>query len=759
MAACEGIARILRMIVRQDSPAVVLDALCQHAAEDAGEHLIFFLVDGERWTVIAKGRLVPEAALAAIDPATLSQALFDAGGSEAGEGALCALDGGWARYLCSGAGELLGMAVGVASAPYPPQGPRAGLIETACHLATLAIEQGNLLAELTFQNSLDAISRLGQRSNYREQSMHRITQMIARQCGVSEILNALCRHAGEGSEDQQLAFFLTDGERWTAAAKGELTQRSESALARFDPARLSEQLLQRDACAADHPAFPFDGGWACHLYSGAGELLGMLVGLEEIPALAHGLAAMDIESICRLATLALEQHNLVEELAFQAEHDPLTGLYNRLHYERALGWMLQEGRRKGRRPALLYINLDRFRMVNDVLGHATGDRLLRQIGRRFESALRAGDLLARVGGDEFAILIADAQEMEDAGAVGGRLLSSLKEPFSTDGHQLFIGAGIGISWASRASTLESLEREAYLALRHAKLGGASRLAYFHSSMAATPPERLEIEKRLHFALPQKEMLVYYQPQVDTLTGRVTGAEALMRWRPAGLGVVSPSAFVPILEETGLIGEFGRWILAEACRQGREWMDQTGLRLRMGVNVAAAQLALPGFVQDVQQALMETGFPPELLELELTESAFVGDFAAAARTFRNLQSSAGVTFALDDFGTGQSSLSYLHRLPFQRLKIDQSFIRRIMDGQEPEPLLESILRMAQGLGMSAIAEGVETPHQLQVLRSLRCPEAQGYLFAQPMTAGEFREYCDASPSADGALQVCSQEGHF
>src|ERR1035438_2741844 len=332
------------------------------------------------------------------------------------------------------------------------------------------------------------------------------------------------------------------------------------------------------------------------------------------------------------------------------------------------------------------------------------------------------------------------------GAKALSLLRSLAEPFSVDGHELFIGASIGIAWAAPESTPESLERQAQLALSRAKQAGKARLVYFHSSMAATPPERLEMEKRLRFALARKEMLVYYQPQVDVFTGRVTGAEALLRWRPEGLGIVSPAAFVPILEETGQIVDFGRWVLGEACRQGREWIDKTGLRLRIGVNVSASQLALPGFVQDVQQPLLETGFPPELLELELTESAFVGDFAAASRTFRNLRTSAGVNFAVDDFGTGQSSLSYLHQLPFQRLKIDQSFIRGIGDGQEPEPLLETILRMAEGLGMSAIAEGVETPHQLKLLQRLRCPEAQGFLFAPPLPPRDFVEFCGKSSSA-------------
>ena len=743
-----SLRQIVRMVVHQNDPAEVLEALCRLlGGDDKNQPIAFFLMDDDRWTIAAKGRLVPrtEAALNRIDPAQLSQALFQAGAS-APERSARPFEAGWARHLFSGLGELLGIVVGLAEGPLLPFGPHASRIESACHLATLAIEQRNLLAELASQTGRDAVARLSRNSDYGELSMQRVTQMIARQCAPREILEALCQHAGEAREEQQVAFFLNDGEEWALAAKGDLTAKAEAALASIDPARLSEALFQPSACIADRTEFPFDHGWARHLFSGTGELLGMLVGLADGPILPSGSLAVRVESICRLATLALEQRNLVEELAFKAEHDSLTGLYNRAYYERMLSSTLQEGRRTGRRAALLYINLDRFRLVNDVLGHATGDRLLDRIGRRFRSGLRAEDALARVGGDEFAVLVANAPAIEDAGAVAGHLLRSLAEPFSVDGHELFIGASIGIGWAAPESTPESLERQAQLALSRAKQAGKARLVYFHSSMAATPPERLEMEKRLRFALARKEMLVYYQPQVDVFTGRVTGAEALLRWRPEGLGIVSPAAFVPILEETGQIVDFGRWVLGEACRQGREWIDKTGLRLRIGVNVSASQLALPGFVQDVQQPLLETGFPPELLELELTESAFVGDFAAASRTFRNLRTSTGVNFAVDDFGTGQSSLSYLHQLPFQRLKIDQSFIRRIGDGQEPEPLLETILRMAEGLGMSAIAEGVETPHQLKLLQRLRCPEAQGFLFAPPLPPRDFVEFCGKSSSA-------------
>jgi diguanylate cyclase (GGDEF)-like protein len=726
---------VLQMLVQQRPPSDVLDAICRQLEDEEAQPTAVYLLDGGDWVLAAKGRTFPTDLLAGIDAMDLSLHLLTVGGSAE---SACAFDGGWARHIYSGAGELLGLLV-AAGGMALPRGSYAAHIDSACHLATLAVEQRNLIAEAAFRNDRGAAPAMNAAASYRELSMQRITEMMGLQCGISEILDALCRHPGSAREDQQVAFYLINGETWTLAAQGDLTPVNEAALNQFDPADTAEELMRRDAGAAEPRALPIGAGWGRLLYSGASELLGMLIGFAGASGCPRGDLALGIESACRLATLALDQRNLVDERAFKAEHDSLTGLYNRVHCERALGLMLDEATRKHCRPAMIYINLDRFRMVNDVLGHAIGDQLLQRIAQRLQSGIRGADLLVRLGGDEFAVLVADARAIEDSGAIGRRLLQCFKQPFWVSGHELFMRASIGIGWASPESTTASLEHEAYLAMRHAKKNGTSRLAHYDASMAAAPPQSLEIEKRLHFALEREEIAVYYQPQLDCATGLIQGVEALIRWRPDGLGVVSPPAFIPILEETGMIAEFGRYVLFEACRQGKQWIDETGLRLRLAVNVAAAQLASPGFVQEVQEALLETGFPAELLELELTESAFVANFEAAARTFRELRAGAGVSFALDDFGTGQSSLSYLHRMPFQRLKIDQSFVRSIKDGEEPDALLGSILRMAEGLGMSAIAEGVETAHQFEVLRRLRCPEAQGYLFAPPLEAQEFLEY--------------------
>jgi len=387
---------------------------------------------------------------------------------------------------------------------------------------------------------------------------------------------------------------------------------------------------------------------------------------------------------------------------------------------------------------LLYINLDRFRLINDVIGLATGNRLLEQVGIRLQKCLRTGPMLARMGSDEFAVLIPAITGPVDAGAVAARLLESLSTSFSIDGHQLFINASIGIACSVLDSTPESLERQAYLALYEAKRAGKARAVHFHSSMAAVSPERLEMEKRLRFALARNEFVVYYQPQIDLSTGRASGAEALLRWRPEGLGLVSPAAFIPILEETGLIVEVGRWVLRESCLQGKRWLDE-GLRLQIGVNVSAIQLVHSDFIRHVEEALAETGYPPELLELELTESLFVGEFAPACRILTKLQTM-GIKLALDDFGTGQSSLSYLHRLPFHRLKIDQSFIRPIRDEDDCPPIVRNIIQMAAGLGMGAIAEGVETAHQAELLRHESVGEVQGFLYSQARPPVEAADFC-------------------
>jgi len=543
--------------------------------------------------------------------------------------------------------------------------------------------------------------------------------MIARHCDLREILETLCSQAGEKPEQRQFAFFLLAGEHWQLAASGDLTAPSIAILSRIVAEDVSRILF-------DSGHASFDGFDARQLSSGIGEVLGLFVCLN--PTVSCYSTA---DAVCRLAELAIEQHNLLAEMRWKADHDAVTGLLTRTAFERLLTEGLSASANREAFAALLCINLDRFHLINGVLGHSFGSRVLKCVGMRFQSCLKSGALLARLGGDEFAVLTTEA----DAMAVADELGAALARPFEIDEHQIFIGASIGIGFFRPGSSPELLQREAYIALYHAKRSGKGRWLKFKPSMAATPPERLEMEQCLRSALAKNEMELHYQPQIDLVTGALCGAEALLRWNTQGLGRISPSAFIPILEETGLIVEIGLWVLRQACKQGIEWHRETGEWLRMAVNVSTVQLRDPGFSQSVQRVLAETGFPHQFLELELTESIFVGDFERVRRVFTSLQS-AGVQIAIDDFGTGQASLSYLQNLPFQRLKIDRSFIATIAAGQRCPPLVENIIQMAASLGMKSVAEGIERLSQWEVLRNAGCNEGQGYFFGHPMLPDQF-----------------------
>ena len=560
----------------------------------------------------------------------------------------------------------------------------------------------------------------------------RILEMIVRQCEPREVLNCLCAHLAETEQECQVAFFTLDADRWVLAAQGRLTEQSSEALRLVMPEAVSRQLLLQNPSGSG--GSELTDGWGCHIYSGIGEQLGLLLWLASGPFRPWGKAAARVEAVCRLAALCIEQRNLREELIWQGQHDSVTGLYTRTFFERMLAARLQQ---PGESASLLHINLDRFRLVNDVLGHALGNRILKIVGRRFSDRLDGEGLLARAGGDEFVVLLGGASR-EHSAQIADQLLLSLEDPVSVDEHHVFISASIGISCGGPDTLPQTLQSDAYVALYHAKQEGKSRCVRFDASMAVTPPERLEMEKCLRAALGRNEMLLYYQPQLDLVSGLVRGAEALLRWNPGGLGIIAPGAFIPILEETGLIIEFGRWVLREACLHGRRCLDARNLPLRIGVNVSALQLRDPGFVADVRAALADSGFPAEGLELELTESIFIGGYQQARQVIEELQAM-GVLFALDDFGTGQSSLSYLQELPFQRLKIDQSFVQSIGSGERCPPVIANIVRMAKSLGMATIAEGLDRGHHAEVLSSIGCEEGQGYVLSYPLPGEEFLRF--------------------
>jgi diguanylate cyclase (GGDEF)-like protein len=568
-----------------------------------------------------------------------------------------------------------------------------------------------------------------------ERQLQNIADLIGRQEAIETVLEALCIWAGPAPWPAQLAFYLLSEGGWRLAAQGDLNVSAADRLEGVRPARISDALSRWTTALPPSKGLPLPDGWARHLFSEMGELVGLLIHFADGPMEPCGAFAARLESVCRLAVLAVEQRNLLQELRYKADHDELTGLHNRSYYERALDWALREASYTGARIALLHAGLDRFRLVNDVLGHATGNELLRETGRRFQAQLPPQHILARIGGDEFAVILPAGSGFEEAEQVARRLLESLSTPVELDGHEVFVSASIGLACAAPPVRKAELEREAYVALYHAKHNGKARAVRYLPSMSSTPPERLELEKCLRFAIERHELRLFYQPQVELATGRMQGAEVLLRWQPEGAGIVVPGVFIPILEETGQVVEVGRWVLREACRQGREWLDREGREIRLGVNVSAIQFGQGDLLSDVETALADSGFPPHLLELELTESVLVSEFDKVVATLRAIHAR-GVNVALDDFGTGQSSLSYLQRLPFQRLKIDQSFVRPIREGEDLPPLAEGIIRLAGSLGMTTVAEGIETGWQAWLLRAGGCQEGQGYLFARPIPPDEF-----------------------
>lgn len=417
-----------------------------------------------------------------------------------------------------------------------------------------------------------------------------------------------------------------------------------------------------------------------------------------------------------------------------AQHDPLTELPNRsLFYDR-LERVIAESERNPVKAAVLLFDLDRFKHVNDTLGHDAGDRILREAAARLKQCLRPCDTLARMGGDEFIVLLSEIDDPSRAVRVAERLLAALTTPFVIDDRELFVNATAGISvFPSDGRDAATLLRHADTAMHRAKEQGRGSCRLFAEAMNVAAFERLILENSLRRGLERGEFLLYYQPQVSMQTGDITGAEALIRWQHPEMGMVSPDRFIPLAEETGFIVEIGAWVVQEAARQAAAW-HAGGYLLRVAINLSAVQFRRCGLAATVDAALKEAGVDSTLIELELTESAFFDTGEEAAQTMQSLKS-LGVTLAVDDFGTGYSSLSYLRRLPLDVLKIDRVFVRNLPEDSKDEAVVRALLDLAHALDMRVVAEGVETQAQWDRLRILGCDSAQGYLFCRPMPAEE------------------------
>ena len=474
------------------------------------------------------------------------------------------------------------------------------------------------------------------------------------------------------------------------------------------------------------------GGWSVPIFSASGSILGVFSIQYRTPRRATEAELDFLAKASRLAAIAIEQRQLTDQLAHQAQHDALTGLPNRVLFEERLQQALDQARRNGSVVAVLFVDLDRFKQINDTLGHSVGDALLQKVGQRLKSCVRKSDTLARMGGDEFTLLLTDLKDQHYAVRVSQKLLDALKAPFVVDGYELFVTASIGISLYPRdGRDAATLQRNADSAMYRAKNQGKNNFQLFLPEISATALESLELENALRKALENDELQIHYQPQVDQ-QGKLAALEALLVWNHPKLGLISPSQFIPLAEESGLIYPIGAWVLQQACRQNAAWLRAGHRAVKVAVNVSAMQFTRSGLVDSVAQVVAQTGLDPSLLELELTESVVMRDVHESARQMDRLRA-LGVSLSIDDFGTGYSSLSYLRRFPIDTLKIDQSFLRDIDSEPSTMPLVKAIVTLAHSLHLCVVAEGVENQRQLEALRLVDCDRFQGYLLGEPLPA--------------------------
>ncbi len=422
-----------------------------------------------------------------------------------------------------------------------------------------------------------------------------------------------------------------------------------------------------------------------------------------------------------------------ERMRYLAHFDELTGLANRSLFNERLREARERVRSGGRSLALLHINLDRFKLLNESLGHEIADQLLRHIARRLSNAMPEADTIARLSGDEFGVLFDGYSNLSSLARVTNRLLGKLRVPLSVAGHELVISASVGISLLSdSAREVSALVSQANMAMQHAKHLGGNNFQFFTQSLQASTLERLQLEIQLRRAVDEQQLQVFYQPKLCLRTGRLDSAEALVRWHHPQRGMVAPGEFIGLAEETGLISAIGEFVLRKACWQACEWQRQDMAPIRVSVNLSVHQLRQGKLVSLVRQVLEETGLSPQWLELELTESQLLDSVEHIIATFQQLRD-LGVKLAIDDFGTGYSSLSYLRRFPVDYVKIDRAFISGLGDGTEDAAIIQAIISMAHSLGLKVVAEGVENQSQLEFLRSHGCDEVQGYLISRPIEA--------------------------
>ncbi|MFN6560695.1 MAG: EAL domain-containing protein [Nostoc sp. ChiSLP01] len=439
---------------------------------------------------------------------------------------------------------------------------------------------------------------------------------------------------------------------------------------------------------------------------------------------------------------ARQRQQVEEKIRYQALHDMLTGLPNRLLFDEMLSKTLPNATRNGESLAAIFLDLDRFKVINDTLGHTLGDKLLQKVAQRLKDSLRKGDTVARWGGDEFTILLPRVSSIEEVTQVAQRILETLEDPFFLQDHELYISASLGIALLDNNSPdAETLIQHADTALYHAKDKGRNNYQFYSASLSAKNPELLTLEKSLRYALERKEFSLYYQPRVNIATGEITGMEALLRWHHPEMGLVAPSVFIPLAEQSGLIVPIGEWVLRTACKQNKAWQNAGLPALMMAVNLSLKQFRQPKLAETVAKILEQTGLEAHFLELEITESTAIEDLDFTRTVLEDLQQM-GVHLSIDDFGTGHSSLSRLQLLPLHNLKIDKSFVQDLTRDVKVAHIIKAIVSLGRSLGLRLTAEGVENEQELEFLRSINCEDVQGFLFYRPLSAQKATEVLES-----------------
>ncbi|MEO1751018.1 EAL domain-containing protein [Thiofaba sp. EF100] len=585
----------------------------------------------------------------------------------------------------------------------------------------------------------------------------RVLEMVVGGEPISAAMTELARSLEELSGQMFCAILFRESEEATtfSISTGRGLPKTYAEILTAEPSVIPVRCCDARMPMPDLPDILQDGRWATYrrfvggfdvvphavtpIASSSGQFLGLILQHYRPGTSAPPQDAELIRIGNNLASIAIERRQAEERLDHLAHYDPLTGLPNRSLFHERLERALVRANRSGHQVAVMFLDLDRFKMINDTLGHEAGDALLKTVAQRLRTCVRMEDTVARLGGDEFTIILENITHVDDVAQVAHKIIDALAPSMQVSGHEVFATTSIGIAlYPNDGVRIEDLLKNADTAMYQAKDRGRNTHQFYSPEMNQRTLEHLELENALRRALERGEFLLHYQPKLDLATGLVCGAEALLRWQRPEVGLVPPGVFVPLLEETGLIDQVGGWLLHAACAQNKAWQDAGLPKVRVAINLSARQFLRTDIEAIVRRALNETGLDPAFIELEVTESMLMLDPGHAAEVLLRIQAMGVTHIDIDDFGTGYSSLAYIKRFPISAVKIDQSFVRGIPHDEEDAAIASAVVAMAHSLRMRAIAEGVENDAQLAYLRALGCDEIQGYHFSRPLTAEAFGE---------------------